>query len=131
MSQPEAPAVPVVSDPDTVPDAPAPVLPPTSPPVEKEDAPAPASGSASTPNIDAVAIAEMCQLAGHPEFIAGFLAKGLSEAEVRKSLLVTRADSVEIRSTLSPDVATTNSTTHTAAASNPMLSAVRKITGKV
>jgi signal peptide peptidase SppA len=125
MSQPEAPAVPVSSDPAPVPDAPV----PTSLPVEKEDTPAPANGSAPTPSIDAVAIAEMCQLAGHPEFTAGFLARGVTEAEVRKSLLATRADSVEIRSTLSPDSATTNSTT--TAAGNPMLSAVRKLTGKV
>ena len=125
MSEPEVPAVPVVSDPAPVPDAPVPV----SLPVEREDTPSPANASASTPNIDAVAIAEICQLAGHPELIAGFLAKGLSEAEVRKSLLATRADSVEIRSTLSPDAAV--ATSSPSAASNPMLSAVRKLTGKV
>jgi len=81
------------------------------------------------PNIDAVAIAEMCQLAGHTELTAGFLARGASEAEVRKSLLATRADSVEIRSTLSPDSAVATSTP--GAAGNPMLSAVRKLNGKV
>ncbi|MBI5920935.1 MAG: S49 family peptidase [Betaproteobacteria bacterium] len=131
MSQPESPAVPVIPDLPLVPDAPAPVLPPASPSGEKEDTLAPANASASAPSIDALAIAEMCQLAGHPEFTAGFLARGATEAEVRKSLLSTRADSVEIRSTLSPDSAIANSTTHAAAASNPMLSAIRKITGKV
>jgi len=125
MSQPEVPAVPVTSDPAPVPDAPV----PASLPVEKEDKPAPANASASMPNIDAVAIAEMCQLAGHTELTAGFLARGASEAEVRKSLLATRADSVEIRSTLSPDSAVATSTP--GAAGNPMLSAVRKLNGKV
>jgi len=133
MSQPEAPAVPVVPELPPVPDVPAPVAPPVSAPTDKEalETPVAASASVSAPRIDAVAIAEMCQLAGHAELTAGFLARGATEAEVRKSLLASRADSVEIRSTLSPDSATVSSTPHATAASNPMLSAVRKITGKV
>ena len=76
---------------------------------------------------DAVAIAELCQLAGHPELTAAFLAEGVSEAQVRKALLASRADSPEIRSTIAPD-ATAHQQSPSAA--NPLMAAVKKLTGK-
>ncbi len=84
---------------------------------------APAPG-ASRP--DAVAIAELCQLAGHPELTAAFLAEGVSEAHVRKALLASRADSPEIRSTIAPDAIPQA----TQSATNPLVAAVKKLTGK-
>ncbi len=75
---------------------------------------------------DAVAIAELCQLAGQPQRIAGFLAKGTSETEVRKALLASRAEGQEIQSHLNPDaVSQTASADH-----NPLMKAVKKLTGK-
>lgn len=75
---------------------------------------------------DAVAIAELCQLAGQPQRIASFLANGTSETEVRKALLASRAEGQEIQSHLHPDaVSQAASTDH-----NPLMKAVKKLTGK-
>lgn len=75
---------------------------------------------------DALAIAELCQLAGQPQRIAGFLANGTSETEVRKALLASRAEGQEIQSHLHPDaVSQAASTDH-----NPLMKAVKKLTGK-
>ncbi len=75
---------------------------------------------------DAVAIAELCQLAGQPHRIAGFLTKGTSETEVRKALLASRAEGQEIQSHIHPDaVSHAASTDH-----NPLMKAVKKLTGK-
>jgi signal peptide peptidase SppA len=76
---------------------------------------------------DAVAIAELCQLAGHPELTAAFLAEGVSEAHVRKALLASRADSPEIRSTIAPDASAPQ---QPQSAANPLMAAVKKLTGK-
>lgn len=76
---------------------------------------------------DAVAIAELCQLAGHPELTAAFLADGVSEAHVRKMLLSSRADSPEIRSTIAPDATAPQ---QPQSAANPLMAAVKKLTGK-
>ena len=76
---------------------------------------------------DAVAIAELCQLAGHPDLTAAFLAEGVSEAHVRKALLASRADSPEIRSTIAPDAAIPQ---QNQSAANPLMAAVKKLTGK-
>ena len=76
---------------------------------------------------DAVAIAELCQLAGHPELTAAFLAEGVSEAHVRKALLASRADSPEIRSTIAPDATAPQ---QPQSAANPLMAAVKKLTGK-
>jgi signal peptide peptidase SppA len=76
---------------------------------------------------DALAIAELCQLAGHPELTAAFLAEGVSEAQVRKTLLASRADSPEIRSTIAPDA---SSPQQSQSAANPLIAAVKKLTGK-
>ena len=76
---------------------------------------------------DAVAIAELCQLAGHPELTAAFLADGVSEAHVRKALLASRADSPEILSTIAPDASVPQ---QSQSAANPLMAAVKKLTGK-
>lgn len=85
---------------------------------------APAPGAARP---DAVAIAELCQLAGHPELTVAFLAEGVSEAQVRKALLASRADSPEIRSTIAPDASAPQ---QSQSAANPLMAAVKKLTGK-
>lgn len=92
-------------------------------PVADEATPATTDASRA----DAVAIAELCQLAGHPELTAAFLAEGVSEAQVRKSLLASRADSPEIRSTIAPDASAPQQSQSTA---NPLMAAVKKLTGK-
>jgi signal peptide peptidase SppA len=92
-------------------------------PVADEASPATADASRA----DAVAIAELCQLAGHPELTAAFLAEGVSEAHVRKALLASRADSPEIRSTIAPDAAPPQ---QSQSAANPLMAAVKKLTGK-
>jgi signal peptide peptidase SppA len=51
---------------------------------------------------DALAIAELCTLAGRPDLTAVYLGERLSTAEVRRKLLGLRAESPEITSHLSP-----------------------------
>ena len=92
-------------------------------PVADEASPATTDASRA----DAVAIAELCQLAGHPELTAAFLAEGVSEAHVRNALLASRADSPEIRSTIAPDAAIPQ---QNQSAANPLMAAVKKLTGK-
>ena len=92
-------------------------------PVADEASPATTDASRA----DAVAIAELCQLAGHPELTAAFLADGVSEAQVRKALLASRADSPEIRSTIAPDASAPQ---QSQSAANPLMAAVKKLTGK-
>ena len=102
-------------------------LPSADPEADKPvgDEASPATTDAS--RADAVAIAELCQLAGHPELTAAFLADGVSEAQVRKALLASRADSPEIRSTIAPDAAIPQ---QNQSAANPLMAAVKKLTGK-
>ena len=76
---------------------------------------------------DALAIAELCQLSGHPERTASFLAEGASESQVRRALLAARATSTEITSTIAPDAAAHR---QTSSAANPLMVAVKKIIGK-
>ena len=92
-------------------------------PVADEASPATTDASRA----DAVAIAELCQLAGHPELTAAFLAEGVSEAHVRKALLASRADSPEIRSTIAPDASVPQ---QPQSAANPLMAAVKKLTRK-
>ena len=73
---------------------------------------------------EAVAIAELCLLAGSPERTTEFLAARLTAAQVRQVLLQARADQVEIASHHAP-VNTTGAMT-VANATNPVLDAVRK-----
>jgi signal peptide peptidase SppA len=76
----------------------------------------------------AQAIAEMCLIAGCPDKAAEFIAAGHSEAEVRKILVSMKAErqSPEILSTIDPNKAAESPvSTH-----NPLIAAVKKLTGK-
>ena len=95
-------------------------------PANAPDTEAAVKSAIAATRADAVAIAELCQLAGQPQRIAGFLANGTSETEVRKALLASRAEGQEIQSHLHPDaVSQAASTDH-----NPLMKAVKKLTGK-
>jgi len=96
-------------------------------PTNESPAAEPAAPAPEAARPDAVAIAELCQLAGHPELTAAFLAEGVSEAQVRKALLASRADSPEIRSTIAPDASAPQ---QSPSAANPLMAAVKKLTGK-
>ena len=74
----------------------------------------------------ALAIAELCQLAGHPERTAAFLAEGASEAKVRQALLATRAETNEITSVIHPDAKRAAESPE----QNPLIRAVKKLRGK-
>lgn len=78
---------------------------------------------------DAVAVAELCQLAGQAQRTAAFLAEGVSEAQVRKSLLSARAQSPEITSMIDPNAAVPSSG-ETSVEQSPLMSAVKKLAGK-
>ena len=78
---------------------------------------------------DAVAVAELCQLAGQPQRTAAFLAEGASESQVRKSLLVGRAQSPDITSVIDPDAAAQPGG-EASPERNPLMKAVKKLTGK-
>ncbi|BCO30103.1 phage capsid assembly protein [Thiohalobacter sp. COW1] len=78
---------------------------------------------------EVVAIAELCQLGGCPERTAEFLAAGLSEADVRRTLLAVRAESPapEISSAIHPDA---HAAQRASAEHNPLIKAVKHLTGK-
>lgn len=78
---------------------------------------------------DAVAVAELCQLAGQSQRTAAFLAEGASESQVRKSLLAARAQSPEITSVIDPDAAAQPGG-EASPERNPLMKAVKKLTGK-
>lgn len=78
---------------------------------------------------DAVAVAELCQLAGQAQRTATFLAEGVSESQVRKALLATRAQSPEITSVIDPDVAA-QSSREASPEHSPLMRAVKKLAGK-
>ena len=122
MENPTMPMTDPIDQPQT--DEPVPsATPEADKPVVDEASPATTDASRA----DAVAIAELCQLAGHPELTAAFLAEGVSEAQVRKALLASRADSPEIRSTIAPDASAPQ---QSQSAANPLMAAVKKLTGK-
>ena len=122
MENPTMPMTDLIDQPQT--DEPVPsATPEADKPVADEASPATTDASRA----DAVAIAELCQLAGHPELTAAFLAEGVSEAQVRKALLESRADSPEIRSTIAPDASAPQ---QSQSAANPLMAAVKKLTGK-
>ena len=75
---------------------------------------------------DALAIAELCQLAGQPQRIVTFLAEGASESHVRRTLLASRAESPEITSVIHPDAANKAASPE----QNPLMKAVKKLIGK-
>ena len=95
----------------------------TSLPTAPLAAPAPAPGADA--HSDAVAIAELCLLAGCPDRTTEFLAARMSAAQVRQVLLQARADQVEIASHHLADAAPAAA----ASAANPVLDAVRKRIG--
>jgi signal peptide peptidase SppA len=72
---------------------------------------------------DALAIAELCELAGQPTLTASFLAEGVTAAVARQRLLAAKAESPEITSLLSPTAAAP--TTATSLADNPLIQAVK------
>jgi signal peptide peptidase SppA len=72
---------------------------------------------------DALAIAELCTLAGRPDLTAVFLGDRLSTADVRRKLLGLRAESPEITSHLSPAAAPAAATQ--SLDDNPLIHAVK------
>lgn len=110
--------------------APAPSMPPAAPAPAAVPAVAPAAlptptasvaPSAPDPQGEAVAVAELCLLAGCPERTTEFLAARMSAAQVRQVLLQARADQVEIASHHLANAAPAAAIT-----TNPVLDAVRK-----
>ena len=73
----------------------------------------------------AQAIAEMCLIAGQPQRTAEFLAAGLTEAQVRRSLLDARADQPEIASRITADASTSTRPEH-----SPVVTAAKKLAHK-
>ena len=116
-------AVPVQPTPPSAP-APAAVVPAVAPaalltPTASVAPPAP------DPQGEAVAVAELCLLAGCPERTTEFLAARMSAAQARQVLLQARADQVEIASHHTPG-STSGAMNAANAATNPVLDAVRK-----
>ena len=117
---------------EAAPAQPTPTVAPASavvPTVAPAALPAPTASVAppsTDPQGEAVAIAELCLLAGCPERTGEFLAARMSAAQVRQVLLQARADQVEIAShlTVTGTAGATNAASATAA--NPVLDAVRK-----
>lgn len=72
---------------------------------------------------DALAIAELCALAGRSDLTATFLGEGLGLTDVRRKLLGLRAESPEITSHLSPTAAPTASAP--SLDDNPLIHAVK------
>ena len=72
---------------------------------------------------DALAIAELCLLAGVPERTAEFLANATPAAHVRRVLLDARAQQQQITSRITAGASAD-------AASNPLITAVKKMIGK-
>ncbi|WP_408951485.1 S49 family peptidase [Lysobacter sp. Hz 25] len=72
---------------------------------------------------DALAIAELCELAGQPKMTATLLAEGITPAVARQRLLAAKADSAEITSHLSPTTPTPS--TALSLDDNPLIHAVK------
>ena len=121
MSHPDTTEKPLTDEPAKAPE------PESETPVTDEVPPTDAQARPAENGTNALAIAELCQLAGHPELTARFLAEGSSEGQVRKALLASRADSPEIRSTIAPDASAPQ---QSQSAANPLMAAVKKLTGK-
>lgn len=78
----------------------------------------------------AQAIAEMCLIANVPEKAAEFIAAGMTEAEVRRSLIETRAarsEAVSIQSTITPEAGTESIVRPEA---SPIVGAIKKLIAK-
>jgi signal peptide peptidase SppA len=121
----ETPEVPVAPEAPTPPPAQSPA---ESPSVETTDDVVDDAVKTATQaaRADALAIAELCQLAGQPQRIATFLAEGASESQVRRVLLASRAESPEITSVIHPDAANKAASPE----QNLLMKAVKKLTGK-
>jgi len=123
-------AAPAPSTPPAAPTAPAPAA--VVPTVAPAALPAPTASVAppsTDPQGEAVAIAELCLLAGCPERTGEFLAARMSAAQVRHVLLQARADQIEIAShlTVTGTAGATNAANAAnATAANPVLDAVRR-----
>lgn len=89
----------------------------------------PVQSAIAATRAEAVAIAELCQLAGYPQRTVAFLAQGASASDVRRALLAARAESPEIDSMIHPDAAAP-ATSLDSPAHNPLIQAVKKLTGK-
>ena len=102
-----------------------------SPPIAAENGLTPPQlpASASAPPTaqetpaDALAIAELCLLAGVPERTAEFLANATPAAQVRQLLLQSRAEQPQIVSRITAQASTE-------AAGHPLITAVKKMIGK-
>ena len=115
----------------TAPD-PAPEPAPKAEPQEQEHAsqPAPAANAAlaHAPDggrIEALAIAELCLIAGCAQRTAEFLVSGMTEAQVRRVLLDARADQPEIASRITADAGSSQRPED-----SPVVAAVKKLTAK-
>jgi signal peptide peptidase SppA len=76
---------------------------------------------------EAVAIAELCQLAGQSDRVAAFLTQGVSASQVRQSLLASRAQSEEVTSLIHPDAVL--KTSGGASDAGLLMAAVKKLSG--
>lgn len=121
----DAPPVPLSSP--SNPESPMEQLPPTATADAAPTAPIPAAAEPFTPNprAEAQAIAEICLIAGASQRTAEFLAAGLSEAQVRRTLLEARADQPEIASRI-----TTDAGTAVHPENSPVVAAVKKLITK-
>ena len=114
---------------DELPETPATEPANESAPAKHRETQAPADplepANVATGRAEALAIAELCQLAGQPQRIAGFLAEGATPDQARRALLASRAESPEIASRLHPDApAQEASPEH-----GPLMRAVRRMIG--
>lgn len=100
-----------------------------SPSQSPSESPLPSqSQSASSARSDALAVAELCQLAGQSDRIVGFLTQGLTSTQVRQALLAQRAQSEEITSLIHPDAPSKLASTQSAV-SSALMAAVKKLSG--
>jgi hypothetical protein len=109
---------------------PTPVSPVQVDPAVANDAISAASHAAGlAARAEALTIAELCQLAGQNQRITGFLAQGISSAQVRQTLLASRAQSEEISSVIHPDAALKANPGH-ANDAGALMAAVKRLTQK-
>ena len=75
--------------------------------------------------VEAHAIAELCLLAGQPQRTAEFLSSGMTQAQVRTTLIEARAQQPEIQSYI-----TTEASTHSQETNHLLMAATQKLTHK-
>ena len=97
--------------------------------VASEQIAAASQAAALAARAEALTIAELCQLAGQSQRITDFLAQGATSAQVRQSLLASRAQSEEITSSIHPDAALKASPGH-ANDAGALMAAVKRLTQK-